>query len=43
MALLFFSDVLKKAGLDPAQVKLIRHPMNNKEFTPSRENTLFMT
>lgn len=42
MALLFFSDVLKKAGLDPAQVKLIRHPMNNKEFAPFYEKNMVL-
>ena len=32
MAILYFSDVLKKAGLDPAKVKLIRHALTDKGF-----------
>ena len=32
MALLYFSDVLKKAGLDPQKVKLIRHSLADKNF-----------
>ena len=32
MALLYFSDVLKKVGLDPAKVKLIRHAMSDPGF-----------
>ena len=32
MALLNFSDILRKAGLDPAKVQLIRHTLNDKEF-----------
>lgn len=32
MSLLQFSDVLKKAGLDPTKVKLIRHSLSDKEF-----------
>lgn len=27
MSLLHFSDILEKAGLDPAKVKLIRHSL----------------
>lgn len=32
MSLLYFSDILKKAGLDPAKVKLIRHSLSDKNF-----------
>ena len=29
MALLNFSDILRKAGLDPAKVQLIRYTLND--------------
>ena len=32
MAILYFSDVLRKVGLDPARVKLIRHSLRDKGF-----------
>ena len=32
MALLSFSDILIKAGLDPKRVKLIRHALSDKAF-----------
>ena len=32
MAILNFSDVLIKVGLDPTRVKLIRHSLADKEF-----------
>jgi hypothetical protein len=32
MAILYFSDVLRKVGLDPAKVKLIRHALTDKRF-----------
>ena len=32
MALLFFSDILKKVGIDPQKVKLIRHSLTDKVF-----------
>lgn len=32
MAILYFSDVLQKVGIDPAKVKLIRHSLNHKGF-----------
>lgn len=32
MSLLMFSDIIKKAGLDPKKVKLIRHSLTNKVF-----------
>ena len=32
MAILYFSDVLKKVGLDPAKVKLIRHALSDQGF-----------
>ena len=32
MAILYFSDVLEKVGLDPAKVKLIRHALTDRGF-----------
>jgi len=32
MATLFFSDILRKAGLNPEKVKLIRHSLTDKTF-----------
>ncbi len=32
MSILYFSDILKKAGLDPAKVKLIRHSLSDDGF-----------
>ena len=32
MAILYFSDVLKKVGLDPKRVKLIRHALSDERF-----------
>lgn len=32
MSILCFSDILKKVGLDPSTVKLIRHPMASYSF-----------
>ena len=32
MAILYFSDILRKVGLDPAKVKLIRHALTDKGF-----------
>ena len=32
MAILYFSDILKKVGLEPAKVKLIRHALTDKGF-----------
>ena len=32
MSILHFSDILEKAGLDPAKVKLIRHSLSDKDF-----------
>lgn len=32
MAILYFSDVLKKVGLEPSKVKLIRHALTDKGF-----------
>lgn len=32
MSILYFSDLLKKAGLDPQKVKLIRHSLSDPEF-----------
>lgn len=40
MALLCFSDVLRKGGLDPSKVKLIRHPISNKEFAACYERNM---
>ena len=32
MAILNFSDVLKKVGLEPKEVKLIRHALSDERF-----------
>ena len=40
MALLNFSDILRKAGLDPAKVQLIRHTLNDKEFRACYEKNM---
>ncbi len=34
MATLTFTDILRKAGLDPSKVKLIRHSLTDKVFFP---------
>ena len=38
MALLSFSDILVKAGLDPKRVKLIRHALSDKDFKACYSN-----
>ena len=40
MALLHFSDILIKAGLDPAKEQLIRHAMNEKAFRACYEKNM---
>lgn len=40
MAILNFSDVLKKVGLDPQRVKLIRHSLADKEFKACYEKNM---
>lgn len=40
MALLNFSDILRKAGLDPAKVQLIRHTLNDKDFRACYEKNM---
>ena len=40
MALLHFSDILIKAGLDPARVQLIRHAMSDKDFRACYEKNM---
>ena len=40
MAILNFSDVLNKVGLDPKRVKLIRHSLADKEFKKSYDNNM---
>ena len=42
MALLNFSDILRKAGLDPAKVQLIRHTLNDKEFRACYEKNILL-
>ena len=32
MAILYFSDVLRKVGIDPIKVKMIRHALTDKRF-----------
>lgn len=40
MAILYFSDVLRKVGLDPAKVKLIRHSLRDKGFKECYDKNL---
>ena len=40
MAILNFSDVLNKVGLDPKRVKLIRHSLADKEFKKCCDNNM---
>ena len=32
MAIFYFSDVLRKVGLEPSKVKLIRHALTDRGF-----------
>lgn len=38
MVILYFSDILKKVGLDPKKVKLIRHALSDKVFKECADN-----
>lgn len=40
MSILYFSDVLRKVGLDPAKVKLIRHSLRDKGFKECYEKNM---
>ncbi|SDA15312.1 hypothetical protein SAMN02910447_00905 [Ruminococcus sp. YE71] len=40
MAILYFSDILRKVGLDPQKVKLIRHAYSDKVFKEFADNNL---
>ena len=40
MATLYFSDILKKVGLDPKKVKLIRHAYSDKVFKEFADNNM---
>lgn len=42
MALLSFSDILVKAGLDPKRVKLIRHALSDKDFKVSYDKNMVL-
>lgn len=42
MAILYFSDVLKKVGLDPSKVKLIRHALTDKGFRDCYEKNMVL-
>lgn len=42
MAILYFSDVLKKVGLEPAKVKLIRHALTDKGFKSCYEKNMVL-
>lgn len=42
MAVLYFSDVLKNVGIDPAKVKLIRHAIRGEECKPCYEKGLIL-
>ena len=37
MSLLYFSDLLHRAGIEPTKVKLIRHAFTNEGFSTVRE------
>ena len=43
MASLYFSDVLRKADIDPAKVKLIRHSLQIKTSKPAMMPERFMS
>lgn len=40
MNVLSFTDILKKAGLDPKRVKLFRHSMSSEQFKPCFEKNM---
>lgn len=40
MAILYFSDILRKVGLDPKKVKLIRHALSDKVFKEFADNNM---
>ena len=42
MAILYFSDVLRKVGLDPAKVKLIRHALTDKGFNSCYDKNMVL-
>lgn len=42
MAILYFSDVLKKVGLEPSKVKLIRHALTDKGFRDCYEQNMVL-
>lgn len=42
MAILYFSDVLKKVGLDPAKVYLLRHSFSRKDFRECYEKGMVL-
>lgn len=42
MAILYFSDVLQKIGIEPAKVKLIRHALSSEEFKPCYANNMVL-
>lgn len=38
MSSLYLTDIIKRVGLDPSRVKLIRHSFNEKAFRDSEAN-----
>ena len=42
MAILYFSDVLRKVGLDPAKVKLLRHAFSHQRFKDCYEKNMVL-
>ena len=42
MAILYFSDVLNKVGLDPRKVKLIRHALTDKGFRDCYDKNMIL-
>lgn len=40
MSLLFLTDIIKRAGIDPSEVKLIRHALSDKTFKKYYEKNM---
>lgn len=42
MAIFYFSDVLRKVGLNPSKVKLIRHALTDRGFRECYKANVYM-
>ena len=42
MAILYFSDFLKKVGLDPTKIYLLRHSFSRKDFRECYEKDMVL-